>query len=59
MSTVMEAFMKQLPDPRLSNAPAISGRFIVQGEQVELIAQRIKGDSGFTWKIFRKPKHQG
>lgn len=55
----MEAFMKQLPDPRLSNAPAISGRFIVQGEQVELIAQRIKGDSGFTWKIFRKPKHQG
>ena len=56
MTTAMKAFMNQLPDPKLSDVPATSAKFIVQGEQVELIAQRIKGESGFPWKIY--PKRQ-
>lgn len=57
ITTVMKAFMKQLPDPKLSNTPTISAQFIVQGEKVELVAQRIKGNSGFTWKIYPKHAH--
>ena len=51
ISTVIMAFMTQLPDPSLCEAPAITAQFIVQGKKVELVAQRVKGSNRSTWKV--------
>ena len=48
----MNIFLKQLPDPKLSNTPAISAHFIVKGQDVEFIAERVRRLSGLTWKVY-------
>ena len=55
ITTAMETFLKQLPDPKKSNTPTISASFIVKGQEVRFIAQRVKGLAGLTWKVYPVP----
>jgi hypothetical protein len=56
ITTAMNIFLKQLPDPKLSTVPAISAHFTVKGQDVEFIAERVKRLSGLTWKVYRCPQ---
>jgi hypothetical protein len=55
ITAAVNAFTKQLPDPKRSISPAITALFVVKGEPVELIAQKIKGLTGLTWKVYPRP----
>lgn len=57
MTTAMNAFLRQLPDPKLSNTPTISAHFKVKGKEVEFVAQTVKGVKGLTWKVYPKTEN--
>lgn len=51
IANVMNDFFNHLPDPLLSSSPAIFADFSIEGEPLKLVAQKIKGQSGLTWKV--------
>ncbi|MFD2163279.1 hypothetical protein ACFSJU_12810 [Paradesertivirga mongoliensis] len=51
IANVMTDFFNHLPDPLLSSSPAIFADVSVEGEPLKLMAQKIKGQSGLTWKV--------
>ena len=51
LSEAMEVFLKQLPDPNLTNTPVIISEMKVNGKRVKFKVQKAKSLSGITWRI--------
>lgn len=47
----IKVFLKELPDPKRTNIPAVSDHFMIGEEDVILTAQRAKSSTGFRWII--------
>ena len=51
VTAAMNAFLKQLPDPKFNNVPAVIAEFTIKGEKINFMAQKSKGLTGLTWKV--------
>ena len=52
LNEAMNAFLRQLPDPKRSPNSTIVAEMVVKGEKVKFLAQKIKGLAGLSWKVF-------
>ncbi|MEJ6980133.1 hypothetical protein WG906_06710 [Pedobacter sp. P351] len=51
VNAAMNDFLKQLPDPKFNNVPAVIAEYTIKGEKINFMAQKAKGLTGLTWKV--------
>ncbi|MGV3508043.1 MAG: hypothetical protein ACO1N7_02045 [Sphingobacteriaceae bacterium] len=51
LTAAIDDFAKQLPDPKFSLDSTIIAEIKVKGRTTKVVAQKVKGLVGLTWKI--------
>lgn len=51
LTAAIDDFAKQLPDPRFSPDSTIFAEIKVKGRTMKVVAQKMKGLVGLTWKV--------
>ena len=57
-SEALNVFLKELPDPRISDQSTIRREFIIRDEKITLEAKKIKGSNGMRWNIKPDPNRK-
>lgn len=56
LSEAMRAFLNELPDPNSSAISTIESEVDIKGEHVKFVAQKVKGGTGITWRVYPAEK---
>lgn len=58
LSEAMKTFLKELPDPQICASSTIQSEVDVKGEHIKFVAQKVKGKTGITWKVYPAERWQ-